>query len=131
MLPIAVKRLLKRSNLLVNANHFLYKWSGGVRTNYEIVERLAAFSPNSAGSLQARGAMALEAAQQTFPLLSSLIITTSAAPLAPRPITGIYPETRTAKDTAELNDLFERHGSDKSSSHDYHLLYAPILVDRL
>ena len=132
MLPTAVKRLIKRNDILVNAVHsaqnFRYKWSGWIRTNYEIVERLAAFSPNSAGSLQARGAMALEAAQQTFPLLSSLVITTSGALITPQPIATIYPEQTRTQDITELSDLFERHGSNNSSFHDYHLLYAPILA---
>ena len=32
------------------------------------------------------------------------------------------------KDTTDLGNLFEQHGSDKSTYHDYHLLYAPLLT---
>jgi hypothetical protein len=108
MVPTAVKRLLKRSDFLVGAvysvrnRRYTWKWSGGLRTNYEIVERLGAFSPSFPGLLQAKGAMALESAQQIFPLLSSLVvITTSAAPIAPQPITTIYPEQTRSKDTTD------------------------------
>jgi SAM-dependent methyltransferase len=135
MVPTAVKRLLKRSDFLVGAvysvrnRRYTWKWSGGLRTNHEIVERLGAFSPSFPGLLQARGAMALESAQQIFPLLSSLVvITTSAAPIAPQPITAIYPEQTRSKDTTDLGNLLEQYGSDKSTYHDYHLLYAPLLT---
>jgi hypothetical protein len=131
MLPIAVKELLKRNNSLVNAvrsvKKFHYKLSGEVRTNYEIVQQLAVLAPNFPGLLQARSAMALESAQQIFPLLSS-VITTSTAPIAPQPIAAIYPEETRTKTAIELGDLLARHGSDKSTYHDYHLLYAPLLA---
>ena len=122
MLPVSVKLLLKRSKCLI-------KWSGGVRTNFEIVERLGAFAPSFPGLLQARGAMALESAQQIFPLVSSLdAMTTSPAVIAPQPITAIYPEQTRTKNTSELGNLFVKYGSDKSTNHDYHLIYGPLLT---
>ena len=123
----ATRQLLRRSNFLMNVarsvRDFLYKWGGSVRTNYEIVNQLAAFAPNSAGSLQACGGIALEAARQTFPLMASLIETT-----APKTIDGLF--SNYTKEARELSVLFNQHGSDKSSLHDYHLLYAPILSPR-
>ena len=118
-----VKRLLKRSNLLVEAVHFV---KYGARTNIEIVEKLAAFSPNSWGSVQDRSVLALQAAHQVFPLLSSLISKIS-PPASPVPIASIFPHAVQDSSTAELASLFNRYGSDKSSLHDYHLLYGPML----
>jgi hypothetical protein len=34
------------------------------------------------------------------------------------------------QDTKELADLFQRHGSDKSTHHDYHLIYGPLLSSK-
>jgi hypothetical protein len=134
MVVIPARRLFKRSNLLVqtvrSVRGFCYKWRGWVRTNFEIVEKLAAFSPNSVGSLQDRGTLALQAAEQAFPLLTSLISTTSTPPVSPVPIASIFPHAVQDSSTAELASLFNRYGSDKSSFHDYHLLYGPMLALR-
>ena len=90
MATIALRELLKRRRLLVNLVHsarkLWYKWGGGVRTNYKIVNELAVFSPKSAGSLKARGGLALQSAQQTFPLICSLIEAISQSLIAARPI---------------------------------------------
>ena len=89
MVVVAVKRMLKRSDLLVNV---VSSARGLVRTNLEIVEYLAAFLPNSDGSLRARRALALQGAQQIFPLLSSLISATATPPTCPVPIADIFPD---------------------------------------
>src|SRR5262245_65071562 len=58
MATIGLRELLKRHRLLVNLVHsareLWYKWGGGMRTNYKIVNELAAFSPSSTGTLKAR-----------------------------------------------------------------------------
>jgi hypothetical protein len=134
MATIALRKLLKRRRLLANLVHsareLWYKAGGGVRTNYKIVNELAAFSPSSAGSLQARGGLALESAQQTFPLICSLIEAVSQPPLAPQPIETLFPAHTDSSSVRELAALFSRYGSDKCSAHDYHLFYAPLLAPR-
>jgi hypothetical protein len=129
MVAIALKRLLKRSTLLVNAVHAAkeYKLVSWVRTNHEIVERLDAFVANSAGSLKARGGLALEAAHQTFPLLVELVASTSSTLASPLPIDKLFLDAANNSNTSELASLFNKYGSDKSSSHNYDLLYASIL----
>jgi len=74
----AVRDLLKRSSLLVNVvrwvrtnynvvrdavrkNYEILR--GSVRTNYYIVDELAAFSPNSGGSLRARADLTVQSAR--------------------------------------------------------------------
>ena len=134
MATIALRELLKRRRLLVNLVHsareLWYKWGGGVRTNYKIVNELAAFSPSSTGSLKARGGLALQSAQQTFPLICSLIEAIPQSLIAPRPIETLFPADANSSGTRELAALFNHYGSDKSSVHNYHLLYAPLLGPR-
>jgi hypothetical protein len=133
MATIALTEFLKRRRLMVNLVHsareLWYKSVGGVRTNYQIVNELAAFSPSSAGPLKERGGLALQSAQQTFPLICSLIEAISQSPLAPRPIETLFP-AQASSGARELAALFNQYGSDKSSAHNYHLLYAPLLGPR-
>ena len=131
MATIELKELLKRSSLLVKAVRWEREWVqtiyGGVRTNWQIVKELAAFSPNSGGSLRARGGLTLQSAQQTFPLICSLIGANAQSLASPQPIETMFPGQADSGDTRELAALFNRYGSDKSSTHNYHLLYAPLL----
>ncbi len=132
-MTVTLRELLKRSSLVVNAlrsgRALRDKWASGSRSNLEIVTELAAFRPNSAGSLQELADLALKSAQQTFPLICSLIGATSQCTIAPQPIEAFFPQTDNS-DTSELAALFNRHGSDKSTLHNYHLLYAPLLASR-
>lgn len=130
-MPNSVKEFLKRSVFLATVvNHalrFRYKWTGGLRTNYEIVDRLAAFSPYSAGTLRARGGLALQSAQQTFPLICKLLKTTSDPPREPVPLETFFVARPATTEADELADLFRLYRSDKSLLHNYHLLYGPLL----
>src|SRR5262249_4913153 len=125
-MPIDLRALLKRNNLLVNAVRVL---RDGARTNCEILDLLAVFSPNSAGSRSALAVAALKSAQQTLPLICSLIEVMCRPPSAPRPIETIFPAPDN-RGIQELAALFNLYGSDKSSRHNYHLLYAPLLAPR-
>jgi hypothetical protein len=127
VLTVAVKELLKRNKFFVAA---VRAARGSMRSNEEIVEEIPIFAPNSAGSMNARAALALQAAQQTFPFLVDLVTATKGSPAQPRPIATVFPESAQAADTIELGALFDRYGSDKSSFHDYHQLYAPMLACR-
>lgn len=125
------RRLVKRSNSLVKAVHSV---KGVVYDDWvrkaELRERLSAFAPNSAGRLSDRGVLAVQAAQQVFPLLSSLISMTSPLPVDPVPIADIFPRAAHDRSTAEIANLFNLYGSDKASEHDYHRLYGPMLGPR-
>ena len=132
MATIALRELLKRSSLLVNIvtfgkKVFRHKW---VRTNYEIVNELIAFAPNSEGSFRAIGDLTIQSAQQTFPLICSLVEGVSRSLITPQPIETLFPTQASSNGTAELAALFNQYGSDKSSAHDYHLVYAPLLGPR-
>jgi hypothetical protein len=126
----SINRLLRRSTFVVKSvrstRTLWYKWAG-VRNNKVVVDQLSVYSPNSSGTPQALAGLALQSAQQIFPLLSSLIEATSRPLIIPGPIEALFP---TSNDTAELAELFNRYGSDKSSRHNYHLLYAALLAPR-
>ncbi len=111
-----------------NAN-CLYKWAR-VHNNKEVVDQLSMFLPDSSGNLQALAALVLQSAQQTFPLLVRAIKASPRSIAVPQPIEMIFPVHTFEKDTGDLAKLFNRYGSDKSSVHNYHLLYAPLLASR-
>ena len=134
MVAVTAKRLLKRSgisiHLLSSARAFRHKWGSGLRTNFEIVDRLIAFSPNSAGTTKVLGALALKSAQQTFPLIWEMLGSVTRPPNKPSLIETLFPEEANSQATSELAALFCHYGSDKSSMHNYHLLYAPLLAPK-
>jgi hypothetical protein len=129
----SINRLLRRSTFVVKSvrstRTIWYKWAG-VRNNKVVVDQLSVYSPNSSGTLQALAGLALQSAQQIFPLLSSLIEVTSRPLIIPEPIEALFRTQIAGNDPAELAELFNRYGSDKSSVHNYHLLYAPLLAPR-
>jgi hypothetical protein len=134
MATTALRELLNRSSLLVkgvrSARRFLQGSIVGVRSNYEIATALAAFSPNSPGSIEAITDLALQSAQQTFPLICSLVKAVSPSLITPEPIESLFTPEASRNGSAELAALFNQYGSDKSSVHDYHLLYAALLGPR-
>jgi hypothetical protein len=132
MIAVVIKRALKRSDALINfvrsTQSLHYKVAGLVRPNIEIARKLAAFTPNSGGSLRAKSFLALQGAEQSFPLLAKLIGTTSDQPLI-SPV-AISTLATTGDNTKELAALLDFYGSDKSMRHDYHLLYGAVLSPR-
>lgn len=93
------------------------------------LQMLPAFAPFSAGGLVASTRLTLLAANQTPGLLVQLMDSTGH-----RPLVAISPDDfcRTFGGEAtvgELGALFGMHGSDKSTRHDYHPVYAGVLAD--
>ena len=120
----SIVEILKRNKTLFAAVHAA---KGLVRTNVEIIDKLSALAPNSAGSVKARAGLALEAGNQIFALLSDLIYVSGKPLTRPRSIEEISRDTR---DSDALEALFNKYGSDKSARHDYHKLYSSILGPR-
>ena len=125
----AIRELLKRSRLLVWARTKYEIVRGSVRTNYQIVNELPAFGPGLGPrtAFRPRADLALQSAQQTFPLICSLAKAASQPLIAPQPIETLFPYS---DDAAELAVLLSRYGSDKSTAHDYHIVYASLLGSR-
>jgi hypothetical protein len=75
------------------------------------------------------GELTLQSAQQVFPLISLLISSTGRCPIVPQSIEQEFPQTD-SNAAEELASLFNHYGSDKSSTHNYHLVYASLLAPR-
>lgn len=115
------------------AKHAL-KLTPAIRDEYErsvasrILTALPAFAPYAQGSMKERASLTVLAAQQTVPLLCELL--SSVSTCKHRELADVEsicddPESRTAAN--QLEGLFARHGSDKSTDHNYHWLYGRIL----
>jgi hypothetical protein len=88
-----------------------------------------AFVPNSAGGGRALAQLTFRAVDETFPRLAGFLEATGRPLLAPVPASAFDASERGRLAAAELKVLFDRHGSDKSRRHEYHLVYGPILAD--
>lgn len=98
------------------------------RHQLRTLRSLSAYMPYSAGTFEQLSELTLQAAQETPHLLSRLAVRCG----APSPQTMSTNEFWTAygqPDVTELESLFRLHGSDKSTSHDYHLVYGTIFAD--
>jgi hypothetical protein len=94
------------------------------------VDQLSSFAPFSSGAASARASLTLTAAQQTFPLLVRLLERTDPATQRPVELTDFCEQTAERAEDSELKGLFDRHGSDKATDHNYHLLYQHIMPRR-
>jgi predicted O-methyltransferase YrrM len=95
---------------------------------HAILGQLAPFVPNSAGALPSVFDQTLRAARQTLPALVQLARTLGAPPLPVTDIGALALEPAAAAAATALAALFRQHGSDKSTVHDYHLLYGRLLA---
>jgi hypothetical protein len=109
-------------------------WAAGRRIlppgDTRIVESFPLFTPYSIGSARKKAALTIQAADQTFPLLRDLLSHNGMQIEEPVAIERFVDTADKRAAADELRDLFDQYGSDKSSYHDYHLLYGPILADR-
>src|SRR5262249_31400139 len=91
---------------------------------------LALFVPESAGDSHALLMRTLQAVGQTFPLLSHLLGVVGRTKLSPVPIEQLFTDGEGKAAAEVLKSLFAKYGSDKSTGHNYHLLYGEILKDK-
>ena len=117
-----VRRLLRSVPLARTANRVR------VRRDLKILEALPAYAPNSAGHPEVRSVMALHAATHSIELVGQLADHVEARSL-PVLDPGAF-SAGSATDpgaTQRLDELLRSYGSDKSTDHDYHHVYAGIL----
>jgi hypothetical protein len=99
--------------------------------NIQILESLPMFAPNSAGAVNERAALTIQAASQTVPLMIELLGRTGTLIKDPTPITAFVDTAEKRTAALELKKLFDQYGSDKgNSNHNYHWLYGSILGTR-
>ena len=88
------------------------------------------YRPHSAGYNEDKAALTIRTINQIFPFLSSLSETVNGKLLAVEDIASV-PKTDLDRISARaLKERLDFHGSDKATSHNYHLLYGTILRDK-
>jgi hypothetical protein len=127
-----VRRTLEASPRAVQAMRAI--WTVGQRvlprSDTRINESFPMFAPYSAGSSRKRAELTIQAVNETFPLMLDLLSRTGRRIEDPVPIEGFIDTDGKRAAADQLKVLCDRHGSDKASQHDYHLLYGPILAQR-
>jgi SAM-dependent methyltransferase len=115
----------------VNAMKNWFKTLGGTRnaTTLSIPSTFPLFRPYSAGAYEDRANLTIQAINQVFPFLSSLVKSVNGEVLEVIDI-STFPKTDREKSSVEkLKTHLEFHGSDKTNRHNYHHLYGSILSD--
>ena len=112
-------------------------WSLGRRTVpyplsvLDVQKALPFHVPNSAVPFDALAAMIARSADETPRLLQTLASTAGVAPpriTSSHSFAALHPES--TADAEVLGALLATHGSDKSTTHDYHMVYAALLMGR-
>jgi len=97
------------------------------RPELKIIREFPVFVPNSAGPVKDLSRLTVQAADQTFPFLLDLLSRNGAPAKEPVSVES-FADTEDKKAAAhQLQLLFDKFRSDKSTYHDYHLLYGSIL----
>jgi hypothetical protein len=99
------------------------------RSELKVIREFPIFVPNSAGSVKDLSRLTVQAADQTFPFLLDLLSRNGAPAKGPVPIASFVDTAEKKAAADQLRPLFDKFGSDKSTYHDYHLLYGSILSD--
>ncbi|MEX1026548.1 MAG: class I SAM-dependent methyltransferase [Candidatus Paceibacterota bacterium] len=100
------------------------------RRSIFLLGSLPVFAPSSGGNYRTRARLAVHSAKKTFLVFGDLLnelygekyTVVSSAEAFCRDIMQMDPS-----ETIALKDVFDAYGSDKSTTHNYHFIYAPIL----
>lgn len=94
----------------------------------KIIEGLPLFTPNSGGALPTLALLTLESAEHTVLFLARLASQAIALPpIEDLKVDSFGEDTSACTAAAALKSLFTEHHSDKSTVHDYHRFYGPLL----
>lgn len=103
----------------------LYQQRGISRLN--VLTTFPMYAPNSAGTYRERAPLAIQSINRTFPLLSELALSATGKVTQVQPLEE-FCRTDDEREAGErLAEVFRSHGSDKSTTHNYHMLYGPLL----
>jgi hypothetical protein len=92
-----------------------------------LLDALPIFTVASSGSADVLAPLALQSANQSFPLLARLAADVVRPPLEPVGVESFGTTEAARGAAARLQQLFNAYGSDKSQQHNYHHLYGNIL----
>lgn len=99
-----------------------------INKNIWIIDSLPLYAPSSAGSYKDIAKLTLMDAKQIFPFLEHLIGITGKSRIAGTTQAESFAQDMKSKECAEkLKVCFDKEGSDKSTCHNYHLIYGSIL----
>lgn len=116
--------VVRLGDAILSAGHRLIPGADG-----RILQHFPMFAPYAAGSNRDRAKLTIQAADRTLPLMLRLAQGEAAAE-GPVPIESFAVTTAQKSAADQLKSLFRHYGSDKSSLHNYHFLYGPILAER-
>jgi len=121
---IRLKRLMSRKFDEISTRIDEHKHRHEIST----IKQFPIFAANSTGSFEDLMQLTVTAANQTFPFIVQFIeSTTSVLFSEPAPIETFSNSDKARSAATKLELLFNRYGSDKSTSHNYHHLYGLIL----
>ncbi len=131
-----VKQFLKKIPPLVYVKRKIYAFFHRVnqainRRHIETIKSLPLYVPSSSGSYKDIATLTTLNANQVFPFLEHLASVAGKDVSAKIvPIHSLCADAASKKCAEELKVSFNKYGSDKSATHDYHLLYGSILKDK-
>ena len=121
-----LKRLVSRKFDEISTRIHEHKHRHAIST----IKQFPIFAPNSTGSYEDLMHLTVTSANQTFPSMVQLIECTRGASFSEPASIETFPNSDKARSAAiKLEQLFNKYGSDKSTSHNYHHLYGMILSD--
>lgn len=128
-----LKAALKRRRGLVALKRLVWNALGidskNGATLLDLIETFPAFQPVSAGSYNDRVGLAINTVNATLPALRDLAMTTSGAAPTVTELASLPLDPAQARAAELLKVLYDRHHSDKASSHNYYLMYGYVLHD--
>ena len=132
--------LLRKVPFLIRINHAFYSLKRRVelvlsnslyRREIADIKRLRQFAPNTSGYYQGLEKtihdLTLLSAAQVFPALSMICNRTRGRALTPITAEQFCKELGAEAEAAELKEIFDSYGCDKSRNHDYHYVYGAVL----
>jgi hypothetical protein len=130
--PNAVVEILRAAsakywNTLRSLRIFSQKVRSGLTTNYSCLEKLKVWVPFSANWWRYPD-LTIENAN-SYPALFLKLVATFDDQLEQVAIPDAASDCRSPQLAAQIAEAMSRHGSDKSTKHDYHFLYSNILME--
>jgi hypothetical protein len=132
--------LLRKVPFLVRINHAFYSLKGRLglaasnylyRREIEEIKKLGQFAPNTSGYYQGLEKtihdLTLLSAAQVFPALSMICDRFRGRALTPIAAEQFCKDLGAEAEAAELKEIFDSYGCDKSQNHDYHFVYGAVL----
>jgi len=98
-------------------------------TALNVLKSFSPFKPNSAGSYRVRSALTISTINNVFPSLENLLPFSSGIAIPTLNVDQFMDDPENLRSSLRLADSFNYYGSDKSTRHDYHKIYGPILND--